>query len=178
MAHGLSEQQIEITLRELLRHSRRVTVREAMQALRERFGGCGRTERICRILKRLESQLQISAADVDVHQELERLRALVHQAESRAELSEERERQHQDLWAARYAEKVEELERQQQRANSRSAGVPHEQYLRVHQRAATRIRINRPASLSSETQVGTMAPYQRRSDATTTGRGVAAPTRL
>ena len=136
MAHGLSEQQIELTLRELLRRSRRVTVRDAIQALRERFGGCGRTERICRILKRLESQLQISAADVNVHEELEQLRQRVQQAESRAALSEERERQHQDLWAARYAEKVEELERQQQRARTPSAGVPHEQYLRVHQRAA------------------------------------------
>ena len=136
MAHGLSEQQIEITLRELLRRSRRVTVRDAMQALRERFGGCGRTERICRILRRLESQLLISAEELEILQELETLRERVRQAEARAALSEERERQHQDLWAARYAEKVAELEQQQVRPGPRSTGVPPEQYLRVYQRAA------------------------------------------
>jgi hypothetical protein len=57
-------------------------------------------------------------------------------AEGRAALSEERERQHQDLWASRYADKVLELERQQTRTTARAAGVTHEQYLRVYQRAA------------------------------------------
>ena len=136
MAYGLSEHQIEITLRELLRHSRRVTVRDAMQVLRSRFGGCGRTERVCRILKRLESQLQISVEEINIQQELDALRERVRQAEARAALSEERERQHQDLWAARYAEKVAELERQQVRPGPRKEGVPHDQYLRVYQRAA------------------------------------------
>jgi hypothetical protein len=136
MARGLSDHQIEITVTELLRHSRRVTVREAMQALRNRFGGSGRTERVCHVLKRLESQLQISSDEVDRQQELETLRERARQAEARAALSEERERRHQDLWATRYAEKVAELEHQQARAGSASTGISHEQYLRVYQRAA------------------------------------------
>jgi hypothetical protein len=108
-----------------------------MQALRSQFGGCGRTERICRILKRLESQRQRPDASLAAgSRELETLRERVRAAEARAALSEERERQHQDLWANRYAEKIAELERQQSRATSRAAGVSHEQYLRVYQRAA------------------------------------------
>jgi hypothetical protein len=133
---ALSTQQIELTLRELLQRSRRVTVRDAMQALRTRFGGCGRTERICRILKRLELQLEIPSAEKDVQGELQQLRLRLSDAENRAALSEERERQHQDLWAARYAERLAELDQQQQRLNARSSGVPHDQYLRVYQRAA------------------------------------------
>ncbi len=136
MARGLSDYQIEITVTDLLRRSRRVTVREVMQALRDRFGGSGRTERVCQVLKRLESQLQISPDEVDVQQELEALRARVQQAEARASLSEERERRHQDLWATRYAEKVAELEQQQARPGPSAPGITHEQYLRVYQRAA------------------------------------------
>lgn len=136
MARGLTDHQIEITVSDLLRRSRRVTVRDAMQALRDRFGGSGRTERVCQVLKRLESQLQISADEADVQQELETLRARVKQAEARAALSEERERCHQDLWAARYAEKVAELEHQQARPGPSSTGITPEQYLRVYQRAA------------------------------------------
>jgi hypothetical protein len=137
MARGLTDHQIEITVSDLLRRSRRVTVREAMHALRDRFGGSGRTERVCQVLKRLESQLQISADEVDVQRELEALRARVTQAEARAALSEERERRHQDLWATRYAEKVAELENQRTRPGPSSAtGISHDQYLRVYQRAA------------------------------------------
>jgi hypothetical protein len=136
MGHGLSELQIEITLKELLQRTRRVTVRDAMQALRLRFGGCGRTERICRILKRLEAQWQPTVTEIEAQQELEQLRERVRLAEARAALSEERERQHQDLWATRYAEKVAELEHQPVRPSPRNVGVSHEQYLRVYQRAA------------------------------------------
>jgi hypothetical protein len=136
MPRGLTDHQIEQVTRELLSRQRRVTVREVMRALRARFGGCGRTERICQILKRLESEgeavwVSQSADSEQIKTLLERVRA----AEARAALSEERERQHQDLWAARYAEKVAQLDRQPSRA-TKTPGVTHEQYLRVYQRAA------------------------------------------
>jgi hypothetical protein len=135
MSRGLSDSQIERAIRQLLARHHRVTVRDVMQALRSQFGGCGRTERICKIFKRLESQERpILSAGVDDQIQIlhERLRA----AEARAALSEERERQHQDLWASRYADKVAALERQQSRATARAPGITHEQYLRVYQRAA------------------------------------------
>jgi hypothetical protein len=137
MSRGLSDAQIERITRELLAQRHRVTVRDVMQALHMQFGGYGRTERVCRILRRLESQERLVAASDSLQsQEIEALHERVRAAEARAALSEERERQHQDLWASRYAEKVAALERQQPRATQRSAGVTHEQYLRVYQRAA------------------------------------------
>jgi hypothetical protein len=136
MPRGLTDGQIERLTRELLQQQRRVTVRDVMQALRTRFGGCGRTERICKILKRVEveheCEVRASAGNHELAALLERVRV----AEARAALSEERERQHQDLWAARYAEKVALLDRQPARATQRADGVTHEQYLRVYQRAA------------------------------------------
>jgi hypothetical protein len=135
MPRGLSDAQIERATRELLARQYRVTVRDVTGALRSQFGGCGRTERICRILKRLESEREGLGATSLASEDLEALRARVRAAEARAALSEERERQHQDLWASRYAEKVAELEKQSQRATGRTTGVTHEQYLRVYQRA-------------------------------------------
>jgi len=134
MPRGLSDIQIELTARELLGQQRRVTVRDVMLALQSRFGGCGRTERICRILKQVESQWKPvnPGAGTD---EIQVLRDRLRVSEARAAVSEERERQHQDLWASRYAEKVAELEKHQIRAMARPAGVTHEQYLRVYQRA-------------------------------------------
>ena len=134
MARGLSEEKIERVARELLLQSRWVTVRDVMVALRDKYGAGGRTERVCRILKRLEAVAEPVSTPPSM-QELETLRQRVQLAEARAALSEERERQHQDLWAKRYADKVAELERQQAQATHRVARVTHEQYLRVHQRA-------------------------------------------
>jgi hypothetical protein len=137
MPRGLSDNQIERVTHELLADRHRVTVRDVMGALRSKFGGCGRTERICRILKKLEAAHplpQRSAAATE--DEIEALRERVRVAEARAVLSEERERHHQDLWASRYAEKIAELEKHQPRPTSRLTGVSHEQYLRVYQRAA------------------------------------------
>lgn len=144
MPRGLSNAQIEQVTHQLLCEQHRVTVREVMQVLRLRFGGCGRTERICRILKQLESQRRAAPAvprempgnDSAGPAELERLRQQLRVAQERAALSEERERLHQDLWASRYAEKVAQLDQQPIRA-ARSAGtITHDQYLRVYQRAA------------------------------------------
>jgi hypothetical protein len=139
MPRGLSDAQIERTTRELLSTRHRVTVRDVMRALRARFGGCGRTERICKVLKQLEAQRLppsiASSTSAGAEEELVSLREHLRAAEARAELSEERERQHQDLWASRYAEKVAELEKQQPRATHRTSGVTHDQYLRVYQRA-------------------------------------------
>ena len=137
MPRGLTDAQIEQSIRELIARQRRVTVREVMSVLRVRFGASGRTERICQMLKRLEAEGESSrlalAADTQVFEALrERARA----AEARAAMSEERERQHQDLWAERYAEKLAQFDRQQVRAARTLSGVTHEQYLRVYQRAA------------------------------------------
>jgi hypothetical protein len=137
MSRGLSDSQIERVTQELLAQHHRVTVRDVMGALRTRFGGCGRTERVCRILKQLEARSpapQNAVAPADG--EIEALRERVRAAEARAVLSEERERHHQDLWASRYAEKIADLEKHQPRVVNRVTGVSHEQYLRVYQRAA------------------------------------------
>jgi hypothetical protein len=136
MPRGLSDRQIEQVTRELLSRQRRVTVREVMLTLRARFGGCGRTERICLVLKRIEAEADaVSAIRGADAQEIAALQERVRVAEARAALSEERERQHQDLWAARYAEKIAQLDRQPSRT-TKAVGVTHEQYLRVYQRAA------------------------------------------
>jgi hypothetical protein len=137
MPRGLSNSQIERVTQELLARRYRVTVRDVMGALRIQFGGCGRTERVCSILKKLQAaspppQSAVAAADDEINVLRERVRT----AEARAVLSEERERHHQDLWASRYAEKIAELEKHQPRVASRVTGVSHEQYLRAHQRAA------------------------------------------
>lgn len=135
MPRGLSDIQIENTARELMAQQRRVTVRDVMQALQARFGGCGRTERICKILRVVEAQW-VPPAVSDASDEISVLRERLRVSEARAAVSEERERQHQDLWASRYAEKVAELEKHRVRATARPVGVSHEQYLRVYQRAA------------------------------------------
>jgi uncharacterized membrane protein YccC len=136
MPRGLTDRQIEQITRELLTRHRRVTVRQVMLSLQARFGGCGRTERVCQILKRVGSEPEVPPASSSAaFEELEALREKVRMAEARAALSEERERQHQDLWAARYAEKIAQLDRQQSHA-TKAVGVTHEQYLRVYQRAA------------------------------------------
>jgi hypothetical protein len=135
MPRGLSEAQIERVVRNLLVRQRRVSVRDVMFSLQTQFGSGGRTERICRVLKRLESDGEAArVADAAIADEMAALRERARLAEARAALSEERERQHQDLWAARYAEKVAQLERQS-RATQSVRGVTHEQYLRVYQRA-------------------------------------------
>jgi hypothetical protein len=137
MSHGLTDPQIEQSIRELLTRQRRVTVREVMTMLRLRFGSSGRTERICQMLKRLESEGESArAAQTAEAQAFEALNERIRAAEARAALSEERERHHQDLWAERYAEKVAQLDRQQVRAAKAVSGVTPEQYLRVYQRAA------------------------------------------
>lgn len=136
MPRGLTAGQIEQTVRELLSQSRRVTVRDVRRALRARFGGGGRTERLCEILRRQENQSSSTSRDPADADDVRQLRERVQIAEARALLSEQREREHQDLWARRYADKVAEYERQPARVSHQAAGVPHEQYLRVHQRAA------------------------------------------
>jgi hypothetical protein len=137
MPRGLSQQQIEAITRDLLTQRRAVTVRDVMHSLRVRFGSAGRTQRVCEVLKRLESEGEPSrmALALQSH-EFQLLRERARAAEARAALSEERERRHQDLWAARYAEKLEELERLHARPAKATGGVTHEQYLRVYQRAA------------------------------------------
>jgi hypothetical protein len=132
---GMSDTQIEQVTRQLLCEQHRVTVREVMQALRLRFGGCGRTERICRVLRQLEQERRASPPVPVDRAEFDRLREQLHTAQQRAALSEERERLHQDLWASRYAEKVAQLEQQSMRAAPAATGVTHDQYLRLYQRA-------------------------------------------
>jgi hypothetical protein len=137
MSRGLTDLQIEQSIRELLTRKRRVTVRDVMTLLRMKFGASGRTERICQMLKRLEHEGEATrVAQTADAMAFEALNQRVRTAEARASLSEERERHHQDLWAARYAEKVAQIDRQQVRATKVIGGVTHEQYLRLYQRAA------------------------------------------
>src|ERR1700734_2215884 len=112
MPRGLADGQIEQIVRELLQRSHHVTVRDVRQALRARFGGAGRTERLCRFLRQQDDRSLHALHGSGNPDELEQLRERVRIAEARAMLSEQREREHQDLWARRYAEKVAEYERQ------------------------------------------------------------------
>jgi hypothetical protein len=137
MPSRLTAPQIETSCRQLLINQRRVGVRDVMEDLRNRHGLCGRTARVAGILRRVEQDLnqpKIPAGNGSA--EIALLRQQLRAAEHRAQRAEELERSHQDFWAKRYAEKVDELERRNAAAPSRAGVITSEQYLRIHQRAA------------------------------------------
>jgi hypothetical protein len=108
-----------------------------MAELHDRYGVKGRTERVAAVLRVEERSALPSSAEPS---ELEALRERVRkaeeraaQAEKRAARAEEMERSHQDFWAARYAEKAEELERRFARLSAPASSVPADQYLKVCQ---------------------------------------------
>lgn len=136
MNRKLTPEQIEATCRALLSSRRRVTIRTVMAQLRERHGATGRTERVSAILRRIEGRRDFDPShdppSADTAALLERLLA----AEARAARSEELERRHQDFWAQRYAEKVDELERRYTAAVQVRPAITTDQYLRLQRRAA------------------------------------------
>lgn len=137
MNRKLTSEQIESTCRELLGGRRHVTVRDAMAELQRRHGAAGRTERVSRILSRLETHqpfepTHVEAPAPDATALLERLDA----AEARAARSEEMERRHQDYWAERYAEKADELERKYSAILQARPPITTDQYLRLQRRVA------------------------------------------
>lgn len=139
----LTTDDIESACRELLRAHRRVTVRMVCRELRRRHNACGKSARVARILRDLADSVGLASHEGPAEQEIARLRSELAQAIERAEkaekralLAEERERAHQDFWAERYVQKLDELERQRAalvRAHERAST---EEHLRLRQRIA------------------------------------------
>ena len=132
--------QIEEACSALLRTHRKVGVRDVTRYLQELHGFKGRTERVAIVLKRLQAaQIALPSSPVEQSDRdvLTQLVRQLREAEGRAMRAEELERRHQDYWANRYAEKLQELERRfEARARDAPAAVTAEQYLRVSQRVA------------------------------------------
>lgn len=140
MKRRLASDLIAGACRELLQRQRRVGVRDVTGHLFEQYGIKGKTERIAAILKEQEAAAlpspSGSKAAPEVEALLERARSAEEragQAELRALRAEELERNHQDFWAARYAERVEELERRYAELARPTSGVSADQYLKVCQ---------------------------------------------
>jgi len=133
MHRKLTSEQIRATCKEMLTRSRSVTVREVMARLRTEYGAGGRTERVSRILQSVLKEWQPEAAVVE-DADTAVLRRQLSDALTRAARAEELERRHQDFWAARYDERMAELERQVPPPSA--SGVSSEQYLRLYRRAA------------------------------------------
>ena len=135
MNRKLSSDQIEAVCRELLARQRSVTVRGVMAELRSRYGASGRTNRVTEILRRVERSLPVGASSSD-SSEITALRERLQAAEVRAARSEEMERHHQDYWAKRYVEKVDELERKYAALLRSRPAITTDDYLRLQQRVA------------------------------------------
>ena len=133
MHRKLTREEVEAVCRRLLSERRRVTVRSVMAELRRCYRAAGRTERVSMILRQLAESAGPTPPEGT---ELASLREQLRVAEERAARAEELERQHQDFWANRYAEKVTELERRYAEALNTKQAIRSEQYLRIHQRAA------------------------------------------
>ena len=125
----LTDGQIEILCRDLIaRHHAPLSVRALRRALRERFGACGRTERVFAIWRRLTRPDTPSTHVTD--DERQHWQARLTTAEQRARLAEERETAHQDRWASEVVELRTQLRERQGRVPI--AGVSHEAYHRIH----------------------------------------------
>jgi len=132
----VSDQQIEATCRALLEGRRRVGVRDVMAQLRVAHGSAGRTERVNRVLSRVMAEAPAMARPAPSVDELEDLRVQLMAAVERASRAEEREIQHQDYWARRFAERLEELERMHATQLSLTTQGASERYLRLYQWSA------------------------------------------
>jgi hypothetical protein len=132
----ISDQQIEGMCRALLETRRRVGIREVMSELRRAYGAVGRTERVAAALSRVAAEIPVGPQPTPASRELEALQERLRVAEQRAQRAEEREIQHQDYWARRYIERVEELERTHARQLSSATQGASERYLRLYQWAA------------------------------------------
>ena len=132
MRRMITTEQIREARNELLQQSDSPSVRSVMALLRQRHGACGRTERVAEILRGL-TEKQERPRPINESSDLASLRQQLFEAEQRAARAEELERRHQDFWAARYQEKLAEL--QYRVAAPNSTGVSSEQYLRLYRRA-------------------------------------------
>ena len=143
MYQKLSDEVIAETCRELLQAQRRVTVRRVCEELRRRHQASGKNARVARILREVTEALAVPSYEGTPEAEITRLRAALKDAQqqraeavARAELSEQRERSHQDLWARRFAERMDENERKVVAAIKRHERESAEGQLRLHQRIA------------------------------------------
>ncbi len=127
MAHQLTDAQIQVVCREVLAREPAPSGRSLRRALRARYGGVGRTDRVYAIWHQMSRGGQETLAVTDV--ERQRWLARIQAAEDRARLAEERELRHQDHWASEVHALRERLRLQQ---GTLSSGVPHETYHRVH----------------------------------------------
>lgn len=126
-------QQIRAVCEEMLQQTDAPSVRSVMAQLRLRHGACGRTERVAEVLRGLIEKRE-ARRQVPESSDVVSLRQQLFEAEQRAVRAEELERRHQDFWAERYQEKIEEL--QSRVGTPISAGVSSEQYLRLYRQAA------------------------------------------
>lgn len=133
MHRKLTSEQIRDVCVELASNSAQPTVRAVMGELRARYGASGRTARVAEILRGVGKPAP-SPVHVTESSDVASLRYELLRAEQRASRAEEIERRHQDFWAARYQEKVQELE--ERVVQPQTAGVSSEQYLRVYRRLA------------------------------------------
>lgn len=132
----ISDQQIEVVCRALLEGRRRVGVREVMSQLRMAYGAVGRTERVAAALSRVTAEIPVGIRPPPAPQKLGTLQEKLRLAEERAQRAENREIQHQDYWARRYAERVDELERVHAAQLGSANQSASERYLRLYQWAA------------------------------------------
>ena len=132
----VTDQQIEEVCRTLLEGHRRVGVRDVMRRLRALYGSGGRTERVAAVLSRVMAERPVVGRPTPSPDEFEDLRGKLKGALERAALAEQREIQHQDYWARRYAERLEELERAHASQLSTATRTASERYLRLYQWAA------------------------------------------
>jgi hypothetical protein len=137
MPRLVTSAQIEEACSALLRVRHRVGVRDVMRRLRELHGASGRTERVAIVLKRLQevrTALPLPATQEASPEVVAHLREQLRAAEERAARAEELERRHQDFWAERYAEKLQELERRFEALARDAPTVTTDPYLRACQR--------------------------------------------
>lgn len=133
MHRKLTADQIRDVCKGMLLRSNHPSVNSVVAELRQRYGASGRRERVAEILRGLIGQQEPRQYAVE-SSDLASLRQQLFEAQQRAARAEELERRHQDFWAARYQEKLAEL--QYRVVAPSSTGVSSEQYLRLYQRAA------------------------------------------
>ena len=157
MYQKLSDTVIARTCRELLQAHRRVTVRRVSEELRRRHQASGKNARVARILREQSACVATPSYEGTPEAEIARLQAALREAErqraeaiTRAGLSEERERAHQDLWADRFAERMQENERRLAEAIKRCEREAAAQQLRLYQRIAELERENARLAILAE----------------------------
>jgi hypothetical protein len=121
MNRKLTDQDIEATWRALEAKAGPVSGRRLREALRERFGTPGKTDRVFAIWRNLSEArrreaLEPSTAELLARTEAAEARAAAavqakEAAEARADLAERREIAHQDRWAQEIYELRQEVER-------------------------------------------------------------------